>query len=124
MSSSGFISSKKWQSLTNDLLKLGCRESDLKEEFVQASSKGGQKVNKTSSAVRLYYQKDMKQFFSERFRAQDQNRYEARKKLLTYLEEKQFGKHSKQYLVAMKKKKQKARRKRKTASKLAHLDSS
>ena len=123
MSSNCFITSKKWKNLKKKLFDLGCMESDLKEEFIIASSKGGQKVNKVSSAVRLYYFKDSKQFISERFRGQDQNRYEARKKLLHYLEEKHLGKKASHCVLANKKKKQKARRKRKNAFKLARLDS-
>ena len=109
--------------MQHKLSELGCLESELKEEFIRASSKGGQKTNKTSSAVRLLYLKDTKQFVSERFRSQDQNRYEARKKLLYYLEEKYLGKKAPQLVMANKKKKQKARRRRKSSSKLSPLDS-
>ena len=122
MSSKEFITSKKWQDLLTKLSHFDCFEESLKEEFMIASSKGGQKVNKSSSAVRLIYLKENKCFVSQRFRCQNQNRYDARKKLLCYLEDKYLGKNSPQSVLVAKKKKQKARRRRKTISKLGCID--
>ena len=118
MSNKNFITSKKWQALLTKLSYFDCFEESLKEEFIKASSKGGQKVNKSSSAVRLIYLKENRCFVSERFRGQNQNRYDVRKKLLCYLEDKYLGKNSIQCALAAKKKKQKARRRRKAVAKL------
>ena len=41
------------KALAERLERLGVREADLEERFTRASGPGGQKVNKTSSAVQL-----------------------------------------------------------------------
>jgi Protein chain release factor B len=49
------ISSKKWNSLRNQMLNLDISESDIQESFVLSSGSGDQKVNKTYSCVQLNY---------------------------------------------------------------------
>ena len=47
------VSPAKEKSLAERMQALGVREEDIEEQFVRSSGAGGQKVNKTSSAVRL-----------------------------------------------------------------------
>lgn len=47
------VSEKKLSDLRERMEKLGLREQDLEERFVKGSGHGGQKINKTSSAVWL-----------------------------------------------------------------------
>ena len=42
---------KKWDALKLQMDNCGIRKEDLEEKFIRASGRGGQKVNKTSSAV-------------------------------------------------------------------------
>ena len=44
---------KKQAALAAKLAELGIRKADLEEKFIKASGRGGQKVNKSSSAVFL-----------------------------------------------------------------------
>ena len=48
-----FIGQSKQMLLEERMRRLGVREQDLIEKFVLGSGKGGQKVNKTDSAVRM-----------------------------------------------------------------------
>ncbi|MCA1784852.1 MAG: peptide chain release factor-like protein, partial [Desulfobacteraceae bacterium] len=44
-------SEKKLAALTQKLTELEIRKADLEEKFIKASGRGGQKVNKSASAV-------------------------------------------------------------------------
>ena len=47
------VSPEKQKALQEALLKLNIREEDVTEQFIRSQGAGGQKVNKTSSAVYL-----------------------------------------------------------------------
>ena len=42
---------KKWDALRLRMHNCGIKNNDIEEKFIKASGRGGQKVNKTSSAV-------------------------------------------------------------------------
>lgn len=68
------------------LLRLGVRESDLNEQFVHSGGKGGQNVNKVSTAVRLRYREEDVKCMEER--SQLLNRVRAREILAGRMEKK------------------------------------
>ena len=42
---------KKWEALWRRMLDCGIKKEDIEEKFIKGSGRGGQKINKTSSAV-------------------------------------------------------------------------
>jgi protein subunit release factor B len=68
------------------LLKLGVREADLSEQFIHSGGKGGQNVNKVSTAVRISYGAEVVKCMEER--SQLLNRVRAREILAEKLERK------------------------------------
>ena len=60
----------------------GIKEEDLKESFVRASGAGGQKLNKTSSAVKLIHLPTGTKVHCRESRSQALNRFHARRQLL------------------------------------------
>jgi protein subunit release factor B len=67
------------------LLAMGVRETDLTENFIQASGPGGQKVNKSASCVLLIHRPTGLQVKCQASRYQGQNRVVARRLLLEKL---------------------------------------
>lgn len=63
------------------LKQAGIKESDLVERFVRASGPGGQKVNKTSSAVYIKHLPSGHEVKAQTHRSQSQNRMLARQLL-------------------------------------------
>ncbi len=61
---------------------LGIKEADLVEKFVRASGPGGQKVNKTSSAVYLKHLPSGIEVKAQEHRSQAMNRFFARRRIL------------------------------------------
>ena len=47
------ISFEKQKSIEEKMKALGLREEDIEESFIRSGGAGGQKVNKSSSCVRL-----------------------------------------------------------------------
>ncbi len=45
------VGQKKWEALCRRMQDCGIQKEDIEEKFIKGSGKGGQKVNKTSSAV-------------------------------------------------------------------------
>ncbi len=62
-------------------VRLGIREQDLLEKFIRASGPGGQKVNKTSSAVYLKHLPSGLEVKVQTNRSQVINRFNARRLL-------------------------------------------
>lgn len=96
---------------------LGVREDDIEESFVHGGGPGGQKVNKTSSAVRLKHTPSGLEVKSQQARSQALNRFYARRRLCELLEARKLGDDSPEAKKAAKIRKQKARRKRRTKAK-------
>ena len=67
--------------------ELGLREEDLEESFVLGSGSGGQKVNKTASAVQLTHGPTGTTVKCAEGRSQHQNRVAARERLCDEVEE-------------------------------------
>jgi protein subunit release factor B len=99
---------------------LAVRPEDVVEQFVRGSGKGGQKVNKTSSAVMLTHVPTNISVRGDAHRSQALNRREAFKLLLLKIEVEKRGKESKLMRAAYKRKKQKDRRSRRAKEKLLH----
>ncbi|HMY69945.1 MAG TPA: peptide chain release factor-like protein [Leptospiraceae bacterium] len=68
--------------------KLGIREEDLQETFILSQGKGGQNVNKTSTAVRLVHIPTGTEVKCQKERSQVMNRLRARELLCDKIESK------------------------------------
>ena len=92
------------------LLRLGVRELDLSEQFIHSGGKGGQNVNKVSTAVRLRYREEDIKCMQER--SQLLNRVRAREILADKIEKKRENARLFAKAEALKLRKQKAGRPR------------
>ncbi len=107
----------KW--LRDKMDELGIREEDIEEKFIRSSGRGGQKVNKTSSCVYLNHLPTGIEIKCMKERSQSVNRFLARRELVQKIE-RLSGKMTKEDINRDKEKKQKARRKRRSAKKHQH----
>ncbi len=98
--------------------KLAISEADLSEQFIRASGKGGQKVNKTSSCVQLIHKPSGIEIKCKQSRLQATNRFFARRDLCDKLEEKILGIKSKRRQEQEKIRRQKRRRSRRAKNKM------
>ena len=96
------------EAVNQRLLKLGIREADISEQFIHSGGKGGQHVNKVSSAVRLQYGAEDVKCMEER--SQMNNRVRAREILADRIEQKRESKKLAERALAEKLRKQKAGR--------------
>ena len=92
------ISLEKQQALKEALLRLNIRPEDVVERFIRSGGAGGQKVNKTSSAVYLKHLPTGLEVKMQKERSQALNRFLAWRLLAEKVEELQEGKslHQKQ----------------------------
>ena len=117
MSISFPVSPEKQNQLLTRMAKLQIKESDLEESFTRSGGKGGQNVNKVSTAVHLKHKLSGIEVKCSIHRTQGLNRYKARDILCDKLEEKKNPKESKIHLerekiikTKVKKEKRKQRR--------------
>ena len=111
------ISREKTRDLLARMGRLGISRDDLEETFVRGSGHGGQKVNKTSSTVRLRHLPTGIDVRCQEERSLAQNRYLARVDLCTKLENRlAAARQSTQAAIAKKRRQQ---RKRSRATKAA-----
>ena len=92
------ISPEKQTQLAARMAKLQIKESDLEESFTRSGGKGGQNVNKVSTAVHLKHKPSGIEVKCSIHRTQGLNRYKARAILCDKLEEKNNPKESKIHL--------------------------
>ena len=76
------VSPQKQQALLNRMAELGVLEEDLEERFVRSSGKGGQHLNKTSSAAQVRHLPTGIEARCGQERSQSLNRFLARRELL------------------------------------------
>ena len=100
----------------------GIQKKDIEEKFIKSSGRGGQKVNKTSSAVFLKHLPTGITVKCGSERSRHLNRFLAMRRLVDQVEAKASGISSKKNSLQMKRitqlKKQKAKRKKRARSKL------
>ena len=94
------------------------REEDLEESFVTSGGPGGQKTNKTATCVVLKHAPSGQEVKMQRARSQALNRFYARRRLCELIEEATLGEESPAARKAAKLRKQKQRRKRRSASRI------
>jgi len=111
------VSQQKAEALAARMQACGLREQDLEECFVTSQGPGGQHVNKTATCVLLTHRPSGLQVKVQQTRSQLLNRYYARRRLCECLEAQHLGQQSPQARRIAKLKKQKDRRKRRSASK-------
>lgn len=111
------VSPEKWAALKKEMEEVGVLEKDLKESFVLGSGSGGQKIQKTHSAVHLKHLPSNLEVQDQSSRLRENNRYFARKKLLEKVKQEFLGHKTNKMLEREKRKKQKKRRQRRSSSK-------
>ena len=104
--------------LENKMKALGINKTDIEEKFIKSSGRGGQKVNKSSSAVFLKHIPTQLTVKYGKARSQHLNRYKALKLLVEKFEELQFGTSSKELAKINKIRKQKKKRKKRARQKI------
>ena len=110
------VSPEKQKALQETLLKLNIRQEDVAEQFIRSQGRGGQKVNKTSSAVYLKHLPTGLEVKMQKERSQALNRFLAWRLLAEKVEAFQSGiSHNQQQTEKIRK--QKKRRSRKAMSK-------
>ena len=112
------ISEGKQRQLQERLARLSVRETDLEEQFVRGSGKGGQKINKTSSCVILHHHPSGIIVKCQQERSQAMNRYFARRELCDRLEDKNKLIKSEREQQREKIRRQKRRRSRRQQSRI------
>ena len=116
--SATIIGQKKWEALYALMAKARIDEKDLTEQAVRASGPGGQKVNKTSSAIVLKHGPSGQEVKAQSHRSQVMNRYDARKRLAERLLEIIEGKASATQQAIAKVQRQKRKRSKRAKAKV------
>ena len=93
-------------------------EEDIEEQFILGSGPGGQKVNKTSSTVRLYHAPSGLTIRYGLQRSREMNRWLARRELAEKILEKSDAEHSARRQAQEKIRRQKRRRSRRQQAKM------
>ncbi|KAL8924271.1 MAG: hypothetical protein Q9172_002744 [Xanthocarpia lactea] len=99
-------------------------EDDIEESFLKGSGPGGQKINKTSSAVQLKHIPTGMVVKSQATRSRSQNRSIARRLLADKLEDAEKGSESRTALKSETKRKKKASKAKKARRKYRTLNES
>lgn len=112
------VSKEKWDELKEHMKNLYISEADLDEQFILASGKGGQKINKTSSCVYIKHLPSGIEVKCQKNRSREINRFFARRALCEKIEQNHQGLKSTKEKKTEKLRKQKKRRHRRRQSKL------
>ena len=91
---------------------------DIEERFVRGSGSGGQKINKTSSAVQLLHTPTGMEVKMQKHREQSKNRLSAWKLLILKIEEQERGEASRLQKAVFKLRKQKQKRSKRAQGKV------
>jgi protein subunit release factor B len=109
---------KKIQALEEKMAALGILKKEIREKFIKAPGRGGQKVNKSSSAVFMSHEKTGLSIKVGKHRSQHLNRFLALRSLVEKIEAKMTGQNDRETLKFEKLRKQKKRRKKRSQAKL------
>jgi len=112
------VSLEKQRQLERRMDALGIDESDLEEQFVRGSGRGGQKINKTSSCVYLKHLPSGIEIKCQQARSQAMNRFLARRELCDRFEEQILGEKSRKQQEAEKIRRQKRKRSKRAKEKM------
>ncbi|QOX79732.1 peptide chain release factor-like protein [Trichlorobacter lovleyi] len=110
------VSDQKNRWLVARMAELGVKEEELEEQFVRSSGRGGQHLNKTSSAVQVRHLPTGIEARCGRERSQSLNRFLARRELLEKIA-RHLGLVTEQDRELARIRKQKSRRSRRSAAK-------
>lgn len=100
--------------------ELKINPEDIEENFTRGSGHGGQKINKTSSAVHLKHVPTGLEVKVQKYREQSKNRLSAWKLLILKIEEREKGEESKMQQEIFKLRKQKQKRTKRAKEKMLH----
>ena len=112
------ISAEKEKALADRMAALGIREADLEEKFVRSQGKGGQNVNKTSTAVYLKHLPTGVEVKCQQERSQVLNRFLARRILVDKIEHLVLGQKSTEQQRVEKIRRQKRKRSKRAKEKM------
>jgi protein subunit release factor B len=112
------ISLKKQKQLFLRLKEYDIKESDIEEKFIHSSGKGGQNVNKVSTAVYLKHLPTGIEVKCSRERTQGLNRFLARRLLADKIAELILGEKTKKQMEIEKIRRQKRRRSKRSKEKM------
>ncbi len=112
------VSLDKEKALEARMKDLGIREEDLEESFIRSGGAGGQKVNKSSSCVRLIHRPTGVEVKCQISRSQTENRFFARRILCEKYEAQILKQKTEKELEIYRIRKQKKRRSRKAKEKM------
>jgi peptide chain release factor len=120
------VSPEKEKFLYEKMRRLGIREQDIEEHFVRSQGKGGQNVNKTSTAVYLRHRPTGVEVKCQQERSQALNRFLARRILADRVENLVEGRRSEELRRREKIRRQKRKRSKRAKEKMLqakHLQS-
>jgi protein subunit release factor B len=109
---------ERYLQLCARMARLSVEECDLEEQFVRAAGPGGQKVNKTSSAVHLRHGPSGIEVKVQTSRSQAHNRFLARERLLDRLDALVEGKKAARQQEVERIRRQKRKRSKRAKEKL------